>query len=282
MNLNKLTPDEEAVMLRKGTEPPFSGKYDLHFDDGAYLCRHCSAMLYWSKDKFDAHCGWPSFDDEVNSAIKRIADADGLRTEIVCSNCNAHLGHVFVGENLTKKDTRHCVNSISLDFVPKSKLELGRAIFAGGCFWGVEYHFRNFPGVLDILAGYTGGHKDNPTYDEVCSGNTGHVEAVEVIYDPARVSYDQLARLFFEIHDPTQVSRQGPDIGEQYSSIIFYADEGQKRVAEKLIVLLKKKGLNVATELRKAGRFWKAEDYHQDYYGKKGGTPYCHVYVKRF
>jgi peptide methionine sulfoxide reductase msrA/msrB len=157
-----------------------------------------------------------------------------------------------------------------------------RAIFAGGCFWGVEYYFKQAKGVLSTSVGYTGGHKSNPTYREVSYEDTGHAEAVEVTYDPDVTTYEDITKLFFEIHDPTQVNRQGPDIGEQYRSEIFYLNDEQKKIANKLIQELKAKGYNVATKLTKAGNFWKAEDYHQDYYRKTGSTPYCHRYTKRF
>lgn len=279
---NELTPREEAIIIHKGTEPPFTGEYTEHFSDGVYACRYCNAMLYWSKDKFKSHCGWPSFDDEIRGAVKKVPDADGIRTEIVCANCGGHLGHVFTGEGVTPKNIRHCVNSISLNFVAKEQMRTGQAIFAGGCFWGVEYYMQKKPGVLKTTVGYIGGHKDDPSYEDVCAKTTGHVEAVEIIYDPVRVSYKELVRLFFETHDPTQAGRQGPDIGEQYSSIIFYLDEEQKAIAEKMIAILKGKGYDVVTRLEKAEKFWKAEDHHQDYYNKKRGTPYCHVYTKRF
>lgn len=157
-----------------------------------------------------------------------------------------------------------------------------RAIFASGCFWGTEYHFERTPGVLSTRVGYTGGHIPHPTYRQVCAGTTGHAEAVEVTFDPDVVSYEDLAKLFFETHDPTQVNRQGPDVGEQYRSAIFYLDEAQKATAERLIRTLKAKGYPVATEVTAASTFWPAEDYHQKYYDRTGHSPYCHVYTKRF
>jgi peptide methionine sulfoxide reductase msrA/msrB len=157
------------------------------------------------------------------------------------------------------------------------KNNLQKAYFAGGCFWGVEYCFRNLEGVVSTRVGYMGGRTENPTYEEVCSGRTGHVEALEVVFDGDKVSFEALAKLFFEIHDPTQKNRQGPDIGEQYRSAIFYADEEQKRVADKLMGILKEKSIDTVTEIIPAKAFYPAEDYHQKYYDKTGEEPYCHV-----
>ena len=288
---NPLTPEEEKVILNKGTERPFTGKYDKFTEKGTYVCKRCNAPLYRSDSKFDSGCGWPSFDDEITGAVKRKPDADGQRTEILCANCGAHLGHVFTGEKLTDKNVRHCVNSVSMDFIPagkgvpaliKDNATTETAIFAGGCFWGVEYHMSQAPGVISATSGYTGGTKQNPTYKEVCSGTTGHVEAVQVVFDRTKTSYEALAKLFFEIHDPGQANGQGPDIGQQYLSMIFYANEDQKKIAQHLIDLLKEKKYNVVTKLVPAGKFWPAEDYHQQYYEHKGGTPYCHLYRKKF
>ncbi len=156
------------------------------------------------------------------------------------------------------------------------------AYFAGGCFWGTDYFLRRANGVLDVTVGYMGGDSRSPTYEEVCTGETGHIETNAVAFDPAVISYESLAKLFFEIHDPTQVNRQGPDIGEQYQSVVFYTDDKQKAAAERLIDRLSTNGLRVVTKLRPAQAFWKAEDYHQNYYGKNGKQPYCHGYVKRF
>lgn len=352
-DMKPLTPEERRVIVDKGTEAPFTGRYYNHREPGVYHCRQCGAPLYRSQDKFDAGCGWPSFDDEIPGAVKRTPDADGRRTEITCARCGAHLGHVFADEGFTPKNTRHCVNSVSLVFEPATKAsgETGpeapakpaaaggqaaphsgasdaaagqpeskssahsgtpdaaaaaasgntaqpvpagtqaavqpkeqaeTAIFAGGCFWGVEYMLSKLPGVLEIESGYIGGTTENPTYEEVCRHRTGHAEAVRVLFDPAKVSYETLARLFFEIHDPTQENGQGPDLGDQYRSEIFYTSPAQQATAEKLIAKLRRKGYDVVTEVTPAGRFWPAEDYHQRYYQRKGTQPYCHAYTKRF
>jgi peptide methionine sulfoxide reductase msrA/msrB len=284
MQYNKLTPEEERVILYKGTEKPFSGKYEKFDGKGTYVCKRCNTPLYRSADKFDAHCGWPAFDDEIEGAVKHYPDADGQRTEIVCANCGAHLGHVFEGEGFTPKNTRHCVNSISLNFIPvdSNKQATEIAIFAGGCFWGVEYFFQHAKGVISTQVGYIGGHTKNPTYKEVCTHTTGHAEAMKVTFDPDKTSFEELTKLFFEIHDPTQTDGQGPDIGDQYRSEIFYTNDTQKETALKLIQILKEKGFDVATKVTKATEFYKAEDYHQQYYEHKGSKPYCHGYVKRF
>lgn len=281
MEFKELTPEEERVIIHKGTEMPFTGEFYQHKEKGTYTCRQCGAALYESADKFDSGCGWPSFDDEVDGAIKRVSDADGRRTEIVCANCGGHLGHVFLGEGFTPKNTRHCVNSISMDFIPDGQeatkqAKTETAIFASGCFWGTEYYFNKEKGVKSTTVGYTGGHVENPSYEQVCTGRTGHAEAVEVEFDPTKISYEELTRLYFETHDFTQVNRQGPDIGEQYRSVIFYTNDKQKEIAEKYVDILTKKGYKVATSIEKAGEFYNAEKYHQDYYDKTGGTPYCH------
>lgn len=159
---------------------------------------------------------------------------------------------------------------------------MSKAIFASGCFWGTQYYMDNVDGVIKTTVGYTGGHVNNPTYEQVSGGDTGHIEAVEVEYNPNAISYEDLAKMFFEIHDPTQVGGQGPDIGSQYQSKIFYSDEEEKGIVEKLISILEEKGMKIATKVEPASKFWPAEDYHQKYYENKTQTPYCHIYHKLF
>jgi peptide methionine sulfoxide reductase msrA/msrB len=282
LELNPLTSQEAAVILGKGTERPFTGKYYKYTKDGTYLCKQCDAPLYKSNSKFDSGCGWPSFDDAIVGAVKRIPDTDGRRTEIVCTRCGAHLGHIFEGEGYTAKNTRHCVNSISLKFEKEKVDAIKKAYFAGGCFWGVEYYLEKEPGVISVVSGYMGGHVKDPSYKEVSKGQSGHLELVEVVYDSRKTSYETLARLFFEIHDPEQTDGQGPDIGSQYLSAIFVSNEKEKKIVEKLIKILEKNGYKIATAIREKSEFYKAEGYHQNYYDIKGYKPYCHGYVKRF
>jgi methionine-S-sulfoxide reductase len=153
-----------------------------------------------------------------------------------------------------------------------------RATFGAGCFWGVEYVFRRVPGVTEVVSGYSGGHVDSPTYQQVCSDRTGHAEVVQVTFDPDRVSYDQLLEVFWAMHDPTQVDRQGPDIGSQYRSVIFTHSDEQRVAAERSKALAQVRFDDaVATEIEPLDAFWPAEDYHQEYYEKNGKEPYCHV-----
>jgi len=157
-----------------------------------------------------------------------------------------------------------------------------KAYFAGGCFWGVEHLFQGKEGVISVISGYMGGILDNPTYQDVLTGKSGHLEAVEVTYDPAQVNFEVLAKFFFEIHDPTQANGQGPDIGAQYLSAVFYNSEDEKDITCNLIEILKSKEFNVVTKVIPVAKFWEAEEYHQDYYEKKNQQPYCHVYQKKF
>ncbi len=291
MTYNKLNDAEAAVILGKGTERPGSGIYNEHFDTGIYVCRQCETPLYLSRTKFHSGCGWPSFDAEIPGSVLHKPDQDGRRTEILCQHCQGHLGHVFTGEQFTPKNTRHCVNSISLKFIGVSALlteakkghpRYGAAVLAGGCFWGVEYLFANISGVLATQVGYAGGTLENPSYQQVCNGNTGHAEVLCVIFDKSKIDYAAILRVFFEIHDPTQAMRQGPDVGSQYRSEIFYLLDDEREVASRVKDELIALGFDVVTQITPLTTFWPAEDYHQQYYEKKGGEPYCHMRVKRF
>ena len=164
----------------------------------------------------------------------------------------------------------------------QGNIEMKKAYFAGGCFWGVEYHLEKLPGVKDVVSGFMGGHVKDPSYRQVVFTRTGHVETVEVVYDPKKISFETLAKNFFEIHDFTQTNGQGPDIGTQYLSVVFYNDTKEKAEVEKLVNILSKKGYKVATTIKKAETFYAAEGYHQDYYARSGKLPYCHSYTKVF
>ncbi len=276
----KLTKEEERILLRKGTEAPFSGEYDSHFAEGFYLCRRCGAPLYRSQDKFRSGCGWPSFDDELPGAVKRMPDSDGRRTEIQCAGCGGHLGHVFAGERLTPKNTRHCVNSLSLRFVPAGRLKTEEIVLGGGCFWCTEAVFRTLRGVLSVEPGYAGGALPDPTYEQVCSGKTGHAEVVRVEFHPETATLGRILSLFFRTQDPTTLNRQGPDEGTQYRSAIFYTGEAQGRAVRDFVKRAQAEYANpIVTEIRMLDRFYPAEDYHKDYFRKNPRQPYCLMVV---
>lgn len=279
MVTNRLTDIERYVMEQKGTERPFTGEYYDFFEEGTYVCKRCGTALYRSNDKFRSGCGWPSFDDEIKGAVRRILDADGRRTEIQCAKCGAHLGHVFIGEGFTPKDTRHCVNSVSLKFVPLKKKysNMKKIYFAGGCFWGTEHYFKQLRGVVDTQVGYANGNTDNPTYREVCTGKTGFAETVRVVYDPDVITLEFLTEMYFRAIDPTSVDQQGPDIGSQYRTGIYYKDDADKVEIRKVYDSMRQKlGSRMAVEFLPLKNFYYAEEYHQDYLDKNPAG-YCHL-----
>lgn len=264
----KLSPEERDIILYQHTELPHSGSYNHSKELGIYVCKQCDFPLYMSSKKFPSQCGWPSFEEELSGAVEKRLDPDGRRMEIICTRCHGHLGHVFVGEHLTKANVRHCVNSLSLLFIPAHTKEgYENAFFAGGCFWGIESAFKSVCGVISTTVGYMGGYVADPTYSEVCTGRTGHVETVKVVFDLSRLSYEDLVRFFFDNHNPFN---KGIDQGPQYESYLFYLSETQKNSIEKVIEKLAGEGIQVLTKVKPASTFYPAEEYHQNYYEKKG------------
>ena len=283
-NLNNLNSEEVDVMFNKATERAFTGEYTDTETAGVYICRNCNTKLYTSASKFHSGCGWPSFDDVIDNNVREVVDADGRRVEILCNHCGIHLGHVFRGERLTDKDTRYCVNSLSMKLVANDVAipKFESVVLGCGCFWGVEHWFKKLKGIIRTQVGYSGGEIPNPTYRQVCNLETGHREVLLVDFDPAIISLEEVLRYFFEIHDFTQTDGQGNDKGSQYEPVIFYENPTEKAIAEKIILELTNKDYKVATKLFPKTPFWTAENYHQDYYGKNGHKPYCHFYKKIF
>jgi len=288
------TLDEETYRItqKAGTEAAFCGTLLDNKKEGIYTCIVCGLPMFSSEHKFDSGSGWPSFHTEFDPKhIKRISDnsMSMVRTEIQCARCTAHLGHVF-GDGPPPTGERHCLNSASLVFfsnddgLPERSQPDAKAVatetayFAGGCFWGIEHYFQRGEGVIDAISGYMQGETDNPTYEEVCSKESGHAEAVKVIFDPEKISYEELLRAFFVMHDPTQLDRQGPDIGSQYRSGIYFTSDAQQEQAEAYIAKLTEAGQfqrPIVTEVEKAQTFWPAEEGHQDYIANTGQA--CHV-----
>ena len=285
--MRELTEFERHVIEDKGTERPFSGEYNQHDAQGLYCCKKCDAPLYRSESKFNAHCGWPAFDDEIEGAVKRNIDADGRRVEIVCSQCEGHLGHVFEGEQLTPKNTRHCVNSVSMTFKPlkqqSNESHLKLATFGGGCFWCIEAIFSAIKGVTKVTSGYAGGDAADANYKAVCSGDTAHAEVVQLEFDSELVSFESLLEVFWQSHNPTTLNRQGNDVGPQYRSVIFIHSEQQALIANKMIDDLTRLAAwpaPIVTQVVAYDGFFAAENYHNDYFELNGEQPYCQMVVK--
>ncbi len=286
---SKLSPEAYEITQKSGTEKAFCGTLLDNKKEGVYTCAVCGLPLFSSANKFKSGTGWPSFYQPIDPdhIVRREDHSHGMvRTEIECARCGAHLGHVFK-DGPPPTGERHCLNSASLGFVEKGSPlppesrphETEVAYFAGGCFWGVEYYMEKGPGVIDAVSGFMQGCVDNPDYKKVCGDGTGHAETVKVVFDPKRISYRRLLEAFFDLHDPTQLNKQGPDVGSQYRSGVWYVNDEQKREAEAYVARLQAsppyKDRKIVTEIEKAKTFFPAEDYHQDYIERTGRT--CHV-----
>ncbi|MCX8039812.1 MAG: peptide-methionine (S)-S-oxide reductase MsrA [Planctomycetota bacterium] len=280
----RLTPEQYAVLRRAATEPPFCAAYAAFHEQGPgiYRCAGCGLALFDRADAFVSGTGWPSFSGPIPGSVGYREDrSHGLeRIEVHCARCAGHLGHVFP-DGPPPSGLRFCINGIALVHEPAAVTRrpgLQLATFGGGCFWGVEAVFAAQGGVLDAVSGYMGGQLPYPSYRQVCGGDTGHTEVVQVTFDPAVIDYAGLLAVFFEQHDPTTPNRQGPDIGWQYRSVIFAHDETQAAQARAAIAAIdasRRLPRPVVTAVEPAARFWRAEEYHQDYAARHGHGA-CH------
>lgn len=300
----KLTAEQYAVTQQCGTEPPFRNAYWDNHKPGIYVDVVSGEPLFSSLDKFDSGSGWPSFTQPMagTSLVENQDTTHGMvRTEVRSKVADSHLGHVFEDGPSDKGGLRFCINSAALRFIPVEEMDQAgygqylapfvkaglvkapvheTAILAGGCFWGMEEIIRKIPGVIKTKVGYSGGSTGAPTYEEVCTGTTGHAESIQVEFDSTRLSYEELLDYFFRMHDPTTLNRQHNDVGTQYRSAIFYANEAQRETAERVKARWDKSGKfdgPIVTEITAAGKFYPAEDYHQKYLIKHPDGYNCHL-----
>src|SRR2546426_6553501 len=300
----KLSSEQFVVTQQCGTEPAFHNAYWDNHKQGIYVDVVSGEPLFSSLDKFDSGTGWPSFTQPVKGTdiVEKKDSAFGMvRTEVRSKMADSHLGHIFDDGPADRGGMRYCINSASLRFIPVEEMDQAgygeylepfakaglikapmheTAILAGGCFWGMEEIIRKIPGVIKSTVGYSGGKTADPTYEEASTGGTGHAEAIQVVFDPTRLSYDKLLDYFFRMHDPTTLNRQHNDVGTQYRSAIFYASEAQKQTAENVKARwekFRKFSRPITTEVTPATKFYSAEEYHQKYLMKNPGGYTCHV-----
>lgn len=311
-----LTPQQYHVLREQGTERAGTGALLNNKESGLYVCAACGLPLFDSDTKFESGTGWPSFYAPVakeNVLDERDVSVGMVRTENVCARCGGHLGHVF-SDGPKPTGLRYCMNSEALRFVNESELKAegekmakliekektmpkvgdrlpapekdtalaaasgeATAVFAGGCFWCTEAVFEKIDGVSEVVSGYIGGSEKDANYEAVCTGKTGHAEAIRIEYDPSKVTYGQLLRIFFATHNPTELNKQGPDRGTQYRTAIFPWDDEQEAVAAAYIKQLD--GINafskpIVTTIEPKDTFYDAEEYHQDFANNNPGHGY--------
>lgn len=303
---SKLTEEQYNVTQQCGTEPPFRNAYWDNHEPGLYVDVVSGKPLFSSLDKFDSGTGWPSFTRPLKEDAvweKEDRSFGRVRKEVRSKEADSHLGHVFPDGPGTQ-GLRYCINSAALKFIPVHQMETegygewlapfvaaglapaGKknlqeaALLAGGCFWGMEEILRKIPGVLETTVGYTGGTVASPSYEQVCSGRTGHAEAIRVTFDPSKLPYDQLLDFFFRMHDPTTLNRQHNDRGTQYRSAIFFLSETQRKTAEQVKETMNRSGRfdrKIVTEITPAAEFYPAEAEHQGYLIKDPDGYNCHI-----
>jgi peptide methionine sulfoxide reductase msrA/msrB len=274
-----LMPEAFRITRLKGTERPHSSEMCRLFEPGKYACACCETPLFDSGEKFESKSGWPAFTQpiEENAVAYHRDSTHGMsRIEALCNTCDAHLGHVFQ-DGPMPSGLRYCVNALSLKKIDSNEL---KATFGGGCFWCTEAVFQRLKGVTKVKSGYSGGEIVNPTYREVCSGMTGHAEAVEVSYNPSEISYEDLLKIHLTTHNPTTLNQQGADKGTQYRSIIFFRNVAEKAAAEKIIAAVQSSfDQSIVTELKPFQAFYTAEVNHQNYYNDNPNGRYCQAVI---